>query len=101
MIFRRALHSGCRYHLLAYRWLTSFPRSQYDLTGSKPNTAAGGPRTREMSTSISSASLTVYSSSSTGTTASNVTETLVDVGHGRASIKHGRTVGETPPDCGD
>jgi hypothetical protein len=101
MGFRRALSNGAKYHLLASRWLTSYPRKQYDLTGSKPNTAAGGPRQAEMSTSISSASLTVYSSQPTGIIASNVTETLVDVGHGRASIKHGRTVGQTPPDSGD
>jgi hypothetical protein len=84
----------------AWNWLRSGRPRTFGPNGSKPNTEHGGPATQATCTRTSSAQITVYGSS-TGITASNATETWVDVGHGRASIKHGRTVGQTPPDSGD
>jgi hypothetical protein len=85
----------------AWNWLKCGRPRTFSVGGSSRSTAAGGPATQGTSTRTSSASLTVYSSASTGTTASNATETWVDVGHGRASIKHRRTIADTHPDCGD
>jgi hypothetical protein len=100
MMPRGLLHSGCRYHLLAYRWISSLGDRRFGPNGSKPNTGHGGSATQATCTRTSSAQITVYGSS-TGITASNATETWVDVGHGRASIKHRRTIADTHPDSGD
>jgi hypothetical protein len=96
----RALGNGWLSGRCAWNWLRSGRPRTFGPNGSKPNTEHGGSATQATCTPTSSAQITVYGSS-TGITASNATETWVDVGHGRASIKHRRTIADTHPDSGD
>jgi hypothetical protein len=96
----RTLGNGWLSGRSAWNWLKCGRPRTFGPNGSKPSTEHGGVPGREIYTRTSSAQITVYGSS-TGITASNATETWVDVGHGRASIKHRRTIADTHPDCGD